>query len=256
VTRVEGVRARARAAATDELLTIARRHLAESGAAALSLRAIARDAEMVSSAIYRYFPSRDALLTTLIVGAFDSLGESVERAEAAVARDDLLGRWRAAAHALRAWAKSHPHEYGLVYGSPVPGYAAPADTIAPATRVPLVLVGILADAPARLPDDMPMISAAVSRNMTQLAGQLGLTDKPGAAEWMVRGVMAWTHLFGSVSFELFGHTNNVIDDHDAFYTVEVERLGLQVLGDAASVRPVAHRRRNARTGRDRSLSEA
>ena len=138
-------RERARAEITGEILSTARQHLARDGAAALSLRAIARDLGMVSSAVYRYVPNRDALLTMLIIDAYDTVGAQVEQAAAACPRADYLGRFLATCRALRAWALANPHEYALIYGSPVPGYAAPADTIAPATRVPIVLLSILFD---------------------------------------------------------------------------------------------------------------
>src|SRR5947209_15063871 len=96
-------RARARAELTDEIKATARRNLAEVGAPALSLRAVARDLGMVSSAIYRYFPSRDALLTALIVDAFAAVGATAEAVIHGVP-NDALTRWRAAATAIRAWA--------------------------------------------------------------------------------------------------------------------------------------------------------
>src|SRR5580765_3994859 len=110
-----GIRARNRAAIEAEILELGRLHLAREGAAALSLRAIARDLGMVSSAVYRYVASRDDLLTLLIVAAFSSLGDAVEEAHAAVAESDLTGRWQAIGRSLRAWALEHPHEYALVY---------------------------------------------------------------------------------------------------------------------------------------------
>ncbi|HXV94752.1 MAG TPA: TetR/AcrR family transcriptional regulator, partial [Pseudonocardia sp.] len=131
------------------ILDTARSHLAEHGAVGLSLRAVARDVGMVSSALYRYFDSRDALLTALIIDAYNSLGTAVETAEAAVPRDDLAGRWSAIAVTTRRWALADPHQYALVYGSPVPGYAAPQDTVGPATRVTRVLGDLLVDAAAR-----------------------------------------------------------------------------------------------------------
>ena len=136
-------RERARVEITAEILDTARDHLAKDGAAALSLRAVARDLGMVSSAVYRYVPNRDALLTMLIIDAYDSLGNAVEKAERSVRRDDYLQRFLATCHAVRTWALAHPQEYALIYGSPVPGYAAPTDTIAPASRVPTVLITIL-----------------------------------------------------------------------------------------------------------------
>src|SRR6056297_3355506 len=97
----KGVRARARAQLLEDVGRVARAHLAENGAAALSLRAIARDLGLASSALYRYYPSRDALLTRLIVESYDALGDAVEHAEAAVDRSDLAGRYTTIAHAVR-----------------------------------------------------------------------------------------------------------------------------------------------------------
>jgi AcrR family transcriptional regulator len=125
---------RVRAEITREITDIARTQLAADGAAALSLRAVARDLGMVSSAVYRYFGSRDELLTALISDGYDALGEAVEKADAACPRDGYAARWRSATRAGRDWAVAHPHEYALLYGSPVPGYQAPEEAIAPAAR--------------------------------------------------------------------------------------------------------------------------
>src|SRR5262245_31282308 len=139
-------RARARAELTIEIKEEARRQLAAEGAQRLSLRAVARELGMVSSALYRYFPSRDDLLTALIIDAYNALGESAEQAAAQAPPADFRGRWHACATAVRGWALAHPHEYALIYGSPVPGYQAPAETIAPAGRVALVIGAVLVDA--------------------------------------------------------------------------------------------------------------
>src|SRR5256714_2079201 len=158
------IRARVGAGMIDGLKSGPRPHLAADGAN-LWLRAVARDMGMVSSALYRYFASRDELLTALILDAYNAMGEAAERADAGVTeRTDLAGRWFAVARALRAWALERPHEYALIYGSPVPGYAAPTDTVGPAPRPGLVLGGIMADArhpttravplPPPLPADM------------------------------------------------------------------------------------------------------
>ena len=132
-------RERVRAELTREITETARRHLATDGAAGLSLRAVAREMGMVSSAIYRYFPSRDDLLTALIIDGYNAIGDAVEQADGACRRDDHHGRWLAVCRAVRDWALAHPHEYALVYGSPVPGYQAPEQTIGPASRVAAVL---------------------------------------------------------------------------------------------------------------------
>src|ERR1700753_3004725 len=121
-------RERVRAEITREITDVARAQLAADGAAALSLRAVARDLGMVSSAVYRYFSSRDELLTALIIDGYDALGAAVENADRSCPRDDYAARWRSATNAARDWAVAHPHEYALLYGSPVPRLSAPRDT--------------------------------------------------------------------------------------------------------------------------------
>jgi AcrR family transcriptional regulator len=232
-TAAEGVRAKARREMRAVILDTAREHLAQHGATGLSLRAVARDVGMVSSALYRYFENRDALLTALIIEAYDSLGDTVERAEAAVDRDDLRGRWRAIATTVRRWALERPHQYALVYGSPVPGYRAPQDTVGPATRVTALLAALLRDVAAqedrvgtgRAGLDVP---PATRRAMAPLLAFLG-DEVP--LDLALRGVLAWTAVFGLVSFELFGQLHNVVDPdgRDGFFETEVERLAVDLL---------------------------
>ena len=90
---------------------------------------------MASSAIYRYFASREDLLTALIIEAYDDLGARTEAVLAASADRPPADRWVEAAMAIRTWAIEHPHDYALLYGTPIPGYAAPEDTVVPGTRV-------------------------------------------------------------------------------------------------------------------------
>ncbi|MEV4488875.1 TetR/AcrR family transcriptional regulator [Micromonospora coxensis] len=209
------IRARVRAEMIDEIKAVARRHLATDGAN-LSLRAVARDMGMVSSALYRYFPSRDDLLTALILEAYEALGDAVEAADAAVDRRDLRGRWHAACRAARTWALTHPAEYALLYGSPVPGYAAPDDTVMPAQRPPTTLVGILGDgfADGRLTVDGDDLPEPVRADLAEIAAGLF----PGLPESLLaRGMAGWTQLFGLISFELFGRLNRAVPHRDEYF---------------------------------------
>jgi len=219
-----GTRARVRAELTREIAEAARRHLATDGASGLSLRAVARELGMASSAVYRYYPSRDDLLTALIVEAYDALGQAAEEADAAAGPGDLRGRWTAVCAAVRAWALAHPHEYALVYGSPVPGYAAPESTIGPAGRVGEVLCRILAEGlESGAAGGDPDGSAADAALIPGLAAELGLPSDPSGS-LAARAVHAWTSLYGLISFELFGHTHNIVADHQAFFTAAAGRL--------------------------------
>ena len=221
-------RERARAEITAEILAAASRYLATEGAAALSLRAIARDLGMASSALYRYFRSRDDLLTRLIVDAYDSLGAAAEAADAAVDRDDLPGRFAAVCWAVRAWALANPNEYALIYGSPVPGYVAPADTVGPAIRVTALLMWIIIDAAAhgRLPAGDAR-DTTVPAAVTALAPILSQLPPGIPVAVLQRGLMVWTGLFGVVSFELYGQLHQVVGDdradRDAFFAECIRR---------------------------------
>jgi AcrR family transcriptional regulator len=226
-------RQRARAELTREIKQEARRQLAAYGAGGLSLRATARELGMVSSAIYRYFPSRDELLTALIIDAYDAIGEAAEAADAGVPAPDIRGRWRATCGAVRTWALAHPHEYALIYGSPVPGYRAPEATVSSAIRAVRVMGGILADAATgpgpdpRRTDPEPGAEPA-PRLAPPLAEQAAIVADaiaPGVPGPMIaRGVIAWTQLFGMVSFELFGQFVGTFEPAGSLFGYAVEQM--------------------------------
>jgi AcrR family transcriptional regulator len=236
MTASQTARERARAELTREIKEEARRQVAATGAQRLSLRAVARELGMVSSALYRYFPSRDDLLTALIIDAYDALGDTAERAVAALPRADVRGRWRACCTAVRGWALARPHEYALIYGSPVPGYQAPQETIPSASRVALVLGGLLAEARAAGPpagrqsagpaaDAEPGSASALPEDLRQQAAVVGAAIAPGVGETaIVRALIAWTQLFGMISFELFGQLVGSADPADDFFGYAVDQM--------------------------------
>ncbi|MDT4908333.1 MAG: hypothetical protein QOD31_3809 [Pseudonocardiales bacterium] len=216
-------RASARAEMTQRIKQAAREHLAVDGAN-LSLRAVARDLGVVSSAVYRYFASRDELLTALILDGYASLGDAAERAEAAVPRRDLAGRWIALGRGVRAWALANPHEYALLYGSPVPGYAAPQDTVGPASRPVLVMVEIMRDAVAAgvpIPAG-PRLPRAVRADLERLQDDPAFSGVPPAM--FARGMTAWAQLFGALSFELFGRLTNAIEAYEAYFDYQLRAM--------------------------------
>ena len=201
---------------TEEIKAVARRQLAMNGVADLSLRGVARDLDIVASALYRYFPSRDALLTALLVDAYQELADAAAQGEAAIPRDDLRGRWLAIGRAVRTWALANPAEYGLLYGTPIPGYAAPQDTVEPATQVILLMVAILRDAatqgtltPVRRTELPDPVRADLHRLIEQRAEDL-------PPDLLDSALTAWSHLFGLVSFEVFGRLNDMLTARSAY----------------------------------------
>lgn len=218
---IRTARQRAREELTREIREEARKQLVTEGAQRLSLRSIARELGMVSSALYRYFPSRDELLTALIIDAYNALCEAVEHAEQRVDRSQHRERWRVMCESVRRWAKEHPQEYALIYGSPVVGYQAPQDTIAPAGRTVLVLGRLLSDAAgALMPLETPL-PAGLADQVDHVGDVIGAGVPPAV---LAQALIAWTQLFGMVNFELFGHLVGALDPADDFFEHAVTRM--------------------------------
>ncbi|MFD0422285.1 TetR/AcrR family transcriptional regulator [Streptomyces parvus] len=234
MSTIRGARERARIEVTAAIKDEARKQLAEEGAPKLSLRAVARELGMVSSALYRYFPSRDDLLTALIVDAFDAIGAAAEQAEAERAAGEVppAERWVAVCCAVREWALAHPHEYALIYGSPVPGYIAPMDTVGPAARVGLVLIDIVRGAFRAGDLTLPPLADELRADAERMAADFAEGVPP---ESVAALVAAWAQLFGLISFELFGQFNRVVEEREALFRQTAGELARSVgLRDAGT----------------------
>jgi len=201
----ETPRQRARVQTLRDITRIGREHLAVHGPADLSLRAVARDLGVVSSAVYRYVKSRDELLTLLVVDGYDELGDAVDAALASVDPADFRERFATIGRAVRAWALREPATYALLFGTPVPGYSAPGEqTTGPGTRVIVALIWVWEDAwnagEVVLPTST-VVPAELAADLEAIRAEFGLTSPD---ELIARGVLSWAALFGCVSFELFG----------------------------------------------------
>lgn len=220
-------RDRIREEVTREILNVARRHLARDGAPALSLRSIARDLEMAPSALYRYFSGRDALLSALILGAYESLADGAERAsEAAYQREGAdAQRWLAVPRAMRAWALSHPHEWGLIFGSPVPDYVAPESTVVPYARLAAVLVRPLFEAHRSGRLRAGANEAAPSGQLDAALAPVMDNLLPGVpTETVALALQAWATLIGVISLEIFGHWRNTVLEPEVFFDETMANL--------------------------------
>ena len=222
-------RERVREEMTAEILAVAGAHVARDGAAAISLRSIARDLGMAPSAIYRYFDGRDALLSALILSAYGALADEAERAadEAERAADlDQAGRWLAVPRAIRLWALEHPHQWGLIFGTPIPGYHAPEDTVEPYTRMALALVRPLVEAhdEGRFHRDeqRPPVTNELRAAVAPVAEGL-LPGMPG--ETVVLLLQAYTAIIGAISLEVFGHWRNTVLEPGLLFDATVARAG-------------------------------
>lgn len=217
-------RERARAQTLADITRIGREHLAADGAAALSLRAVARDLGVVSSAVYRYVKSRDELLTLLVVDAYSELGDEVDAAVDAV--DGPRTKFLTLGRTVRAWGKREPARYALLFGSPVPGYHAPAEqTTGPGTRVIVKLVRIFDEAlrEGRLsPSPTPVSLEKLHEDFGAVRNEMGteLSD-----EALAGGVLVWASLFGAVSFDVFDqYGSSTFQARDELFEHQLEHL--------------------------------
>jgi AcrR family transcriptional regulator len=207
-----------------QIVELGRAHLVTHGAAGLSLRAIARDLGMVSSAVYRYVDSRDELLTLLLIDAYSDLGAAVDRARAGAAgswRDQMLR----IAHAVRHWAVGHPASWALLYGSPVPGYHAPPErTVGPGTRVAGALFGVIADGIAA--GDIPLtgqpVPQPVSSDFGRVRAEFGFTGDDAV---VAKCFLALAGIVGAVSLEVFGQYGaDTLTDPGAVFGIQARLL--------------------------------
>jgi AcrR family transcriptional regulator len=220
------LRERRRQDLTAEIKTVARRQMADSGLAALSLRAVAREVGMAVSALYRYFGSRDELVTALLVDAFTAVADHVEARVTAAGADPVDGL-RAAMTAFREWSVANPSGYGLMYGTPLPDYVAPPDRLlAVGTRVGALLYRLVDEA-----DRAGRLEAGVARDRlaalpVEHVDQVDAWRRRRVPQMRLEAVVVtvdmWTRLQGLLSMEVFGQLAPVLTDAGPYFAAAVE----------------------------------
>lgn len=213
----------------------ARRQLVQVGAAGLTLDAVAHDGGLSVAEVTGAFPDRDALLTALVIDAYDSSATEMERADetAKEAGEGAGARLLAATRALRAWSFANPGDFTLIYGSPVPGYHAPQDTVGPASRTPAVLAAIVLSAleageltpPRRSLPGPPLLLPAAE-------ALFGGAPPAPYSDLLERGIALWSSLVGLLVFQVFSRTHDSVSDEVGYFdraiAVAAEGIGLEV----------------------------
>jgi AcrR family transcriptional regulator len=209
-------RDRLRRATIEEINSRARAQLTTDGLGALSLRAIAREMGMASSAIYRYYPSRDDLVSELCAEGYTSIAAAFAQARDAQPADDHPGRWRALCHAYRQWALDNPSDFTLIFGAPLPGYHAPEEFVA----IPFGVYASAVQAGAADPD-RTLIDAAVD------VGDLMRALAPGYPPRLALIVLnAWASIHGYVALESFGGLTRLARDAGGLFGSHVSTVML------------------------------
>ncbi|HUH97731.1 MAG TPA: TetR/AcrR family transcriptional regulator [Anaerolineales bacterium] len=205
------------------------RHIARAGAPALSLRAIARDLKITAPAIYNYFPDRDALVTSLIIEAYTSFGDSQLAARDAVPAQDLIGRLTAIGLAYREWAHRFPQRYQLIFGTPIPGYQAPMMEVMPSAARSLgVLVSVveqLRRAGRLKVRSFPKVKAEFQAGFEMWKKYGGEADILSLSISMV----IWARVHGIVSLEIAGSLPPFGASGDDLYLYEINSITRQFM---------------------------
>ncbi len=216
---------------TQEIKAVARGQMLANGAASLSLRAIAREMGMSAPALYRYFENRDALVTALILDAYNALADAMITADAEMVRDDYYGRFQTITNAYRNWSKQNPSGFTLIYGTPIPGYHAPRELTVPAAGRSLEALGqIFGDAyqagklhpPACYSELPPSMAAVIAELITQLPQE----NVPPVAITLT--LYVWTRLYGLVWGEFYGHYPPGFAESGEYFELEIAAMAQQI----------------------------
>ena len=198
--------------------------IAEFGAPALSLRAIARALNITAPAIYNYFPDRDALVTSLIIDAYTSFGDFQLAARDEIPADQLIERLKAIGEMYRQWARTYPQRYQLIFGTPLPGYQAPLMEVLPSgARSLSALVSVIDDlriANKLQSQDYPKIQPGYEPQFEVWKGFAGNYDILSLSVSMI----IWSRVHGLVSLEISNNMPPFGVDGSALYHYELESI--------------------------------
>jgi AcrR family transcriptional regulator len=222
-------RDRVRAATTGEIKETARRMLVAEGPEAVSLRAIAREMGMTAPALYRYFGSREDLFRHVCGDIFSEIATGIRAASARAAEEpggDVTAKLIAACREFRHWALTHREEFGLLFGTPLPGLEPLHNdkTDECAMEFAGSFIGLFLELWQRHPFPVPadeQIEPGLVAQLTRYVGALGVDLPIGAALIFLR---CWVRLYGMVSLEVFGHLHFALDDAAPMFEITLAEL--------------------------------
>ncbi|MBN1978178.1 MAG: TetR/AcrR family transcriptional regulator [Anaerolineae bacterium] len=238
MTRTLNRRQQRHQATIQEIKDTARQQMAEEGVSNLSLGAIARAIGMTPPALYRYFESRGALVTALVVDAYDSMGEALEQSQGSLSQDDYAGRFLALMHAYRGWALKHPADYALMYGTPAASVDLSGEqerfqrAVMRSMRAMVEVLHAAYDAkcltiPSQYQEPPPTVRTALTWM------QSVLPDKAVPLGVLALAFTTWLRADGLIWQELHGHLPKDLFGYGELYEMEsrvlAERLGLVAL---------------------------
>jgi AcrR family transcriptional regulator len=229
VVQAPSRRDRVRAATAGEIKQTARRILVAEGPEAVSLRAIAREMGMTAPALYRYFSSREDLVRHVCGDIFTEIATDVRAASARAAQEsggDVTAKLIAACREFRHWALTHREEFGLLFGTPLPGLEALHNDKIDECALDFAgsWITLFLELWQRHPFPVPaddQIEPGLLSQLTRYTDGLGVDLPAGAALTFLR---CWVHLYGMVSLEVFGHLHFALDDAAPMFEITLGEL--------------------------------
>lgn len=223
-------REKKRNATLDDIKSTAWKQVAEQGAASLSLRAIAREMDMTAPALYRYYRDRDALVTALLIDAFDSFSTAMETARNACDPQDHINRFRAISHAYFAWAMHDPQKYLFLFGTPIPGYQFAPEMASSAQRSFLILQGVIGEAHAagQITGELATLRRPASlTSQYEALRKMGLPYVPLVTHL---ALVTWSMMHGMTSLFIYGYFTGFLGEQvQSFVDFEIEKM-VRLLG--------------------------
>jgi AcrR family transcriptional regulator len=218
-------RERIREATIDEIKSTAWKQVGEQGAASLSLRAIAREMGMTAPGLYRYYKDRDALVTALLMDAFESFSVALESARDACPVDDHVGRFRAICRAYFQWGTTNPQKYIFLFGTPISGYQFSGKVGPSAQRSFLVLQGVIGEAQVAGKIRGDIASPKMPISLKSQYDALKKNGMPYTGAVTNLALSMWSMVHGMTSLCLYGYFSSFLDEQvGRFVELEIEKM--------------------------------
>jgi AcrR family transcriptional regulator len=183
------------------------------GVHALTIAALARGMAMSAPAVYRYFPSREALVAHLVTQSYRQLAAAMSGAVEG-SRRAPRARLQLLVAAYRDWALRHRRRYGMLFAE----RADDVESQEPA-RTPLdEAMALLIDLLAAVQNSTPVTGTTGDRVLDgQLRHWARSQDRPDISPRVsTAAILIWSRVHGIVSLELTG-----VFEHR---TLEAQRL--------------------------------
>jgi AcrR family transcriptional regulator len=229
VVQAPSRRDRVRAATTSEIKLTARRILVAEGPEAVSLRAIAREMGMTAPALYRYFGSHEDLIKHVVADIFEEIADDIHAAITATDQSsggDMAAKLVAACSEFRRWSLGHKEEFGLLFGTPLPGLEAVHDEVidACAAKFSGTFFALFLELWRKHPFPVPAddeIDPGLRAQLARYRDNLGIDLPLGAGLIFLR---CWVRLYGMVALEVFGHLHFALDDPSPMFEFTLAEL--------------------------------